>query len=349
MLGGMSGGGMGFIFDPAIRDEAQAWLQTMMLEVKQSMQDSVPFAMDPVVYDFEINDKGTFCGLNRSGDMPRGYRALVVPDLLKADFNTLSPMTRREIERAGDVCRDGGGDSDFAMRMINRILPCSVNDSESADTLQTLLKQNGFDPVGHEQLREELTFGRLGLAQNRLAATVRIQDVSDDDVTDARGEVDSSVVELGRKAISEGQAGVVTLAAGVGSRWTQGAGVVKALNMFCRMDGEFRSFLDIHLAKTRRTASQFGSAAPHVIRTGYMTDPAIRRFVEERYASGNVYVSKGASVGLRMIPTVRDLQFAWEEMPQQLLDEQQEKMRTSVRAALMNWARSSGEASSASE
>ncbi|APZ91091.1 UTP--glucose-1-phosphate uridylyltransferase [Fuerstiella marisgermanici] len=345
MLGGMSGGGMGFIFDPAVRDEAQAWLQTMMQEVKQSMQDSVPFAMNPVVYDFAINDRGTFCELKRDGDMPVGYRALVVPDLLKADFNTLSPMTRREIERAGDVCRNGGEDSDFAMRMINRILPCSINDTESADTLQSLLKENGFDPVGHEQLREELTSGRLGLAQNRLAATVRIQDVNDDDVTDARAAIENSVVELGHKAISEGRAGVVTLAAGVGSRWTQGAGVVKALNMFCRMNGEFRSFLDIHLAKTRHAAKRFEAVVPHVISTGYLTDPAIRRFVQERYDSDDVRVSKGASVGLRMIPTIRDLQFAWEEMPQQVLDEQQEKMRSSVRAALANWARSSGEAS----
>ena len=45
-----------------------------------------------------------------------------------------------------------------------------------------------------------------------------------------------------------------------------------------------------------------------------------------------------------MVPTVRDLQFMWEEMPQQVLDEQQQKMRTSLRAALTNWARGSGEA-----
>ncbi len=50
-------------------------------------------------------------------------------------------------------------------------------------------------------------------------------------------------------------------------------------------------------------------------------------------------------MGLRMVPTVRDLNFAWEEMPQQMLDGQQEKMRSSVRGALTNWARSSGEAS----
>ena len=49
-------------------------------------------------------------------------------------------------------------------------------------------------------------------------------------------------------------------------------------------------------------------------------------------------------MGLRMIPTISDLRFAWEEMPQQVLDEQQQKMRDSVRTALLNWAQSTGEA-----
>ena len=45
-----------------------------------------------------------------------------------------------------------------------------------------------------------------------------------------------------------------------------------------------------------------------------------------------------------MIPTERDLRFAWEEMPQQQLDQQQQKVRDSLRAALIQWARTSGEA-----
>jgi hypothetical protein len=45
-----------------------------------------------------------------------------------------------------------------------------------------------------------------------------------------------------------------------------------------------------------------------------------------------------------MIPTVRDLRFAWEEMPQQMLDEQQQKVRDSLRHALLQWAHASGEA-----
>jgi hypothetical protein len=46
-----------------------------------------------------------------------------------------------------------------------------------------------------------------------------------------------------------------------------------------------------------------------------------------------------------MVPTTRDLRFMWQEMPQQILDEQQQKVRDSLRHALINWARAAGEAS----
>ena len=54
---------------------------------------------------------------------------------------------------------------------------------------------------------------------------------------------------------------VVTLAAGVGSRWTQGAGVVKALHPFCKFGGRHRTFLEVHLAKSRRIGQLAGAAA----------------------------------------------------------------------------------------
>jgi hypothetical protein len=57
-----------------------------------------------------------------------------------------------------------------------------------------------------------------------------------------------------------------------------------------------------------------------------------------------VWLSPGRSIGLRLVPTVRDLQFAWQETAQQKLDEQKEKMRESIRAALTAWARQTGEA-----
>lgn len=344
MLGGMSGGGMGFIFDPAIRPEAQDWLQQMMLDVKREAEFEVPFAMDPVVYDFEINDDGTAAELLPAGPMPGGYRALVIPDLLKQNIAELPPARQRELEQAGDEVRRGDASSTLAMNLLNRILPGSSADDSSGQSLDELLADNGFDPVAHEQLREEIRTGRLGLSQNRLPQTARVEDVRAEDVVDTRSNVAADITETGRQAIAAGRVAVMTLAAGVGSRWTQGAGVVKALNPFCRMGGRFRSFLDIHLAKSRRTQQEHGCVFPHIITTGYLTDGPIRSTVEKRYADRSVYVSRGASVGLRMVPTVRDLHFAWEEMPQQVLDEQQEKMRVSVRSALTNWARSAGEA-----
>jgi hypothetical protein len=41
----------------------------------------------------------------------------------------------------------------------------------------------------------------------------------------------------------------------------------------------------------------------------------------------------------------RDLRFAWEDMPQQLLDEHHQKVRDSLRAALTGWAQRAGEGS----
>lgn len=343
MLGGMAGGGMGFIFDPSVKREAMDWLQPRMVEVKRSMELSVPFAMDPVVYDFAINDNGTFAELRHDAAMPQGYHSLLVPDWLRKGLQQLSPMTRRELERVGNACRDAGGDH-LAARLIQRILPSTSTEAKQSARLDDLLRDNGFDPIAHEQLREDLKSGRLGLAQNRLPATATIEDVVDGDVIDARGRISQSAIEAGQRALARGEVAVVTLAAGVGSRWTQGAGVVKALNPFCRMKGEWRSFLDVHFAKSRAVGQKYGMQPQHVVTSGYLTDKPLREAVQKMNQT-ELRVSRGATVGLRMVPTLRDLQFAWEEVAQQVLDPQKEKVRTSLRAALMNWARTSGEAS----
>lgn len=52
MLGGMAGGGMGFIFDPSRKAEAQDRNLGIMSETKRQLESAVPFAIEPVVYDF---------------------------------------------------------------------------------------------------------------------------------------------------------------------------------------------------------------------------------------------------------------------------------------------------------
>jgi hypothetical protein len=148
--------------------------------------------------------------------------------------------------------------------------------------------------------------------------------------------------------LARGEAAVVTLAAGAGSRWTQGAGVVKALYPFCQMSGRHRTFLEIHLAKSRKTGRATGLPVPHVVTTSYLTDSPIRsglRATRNYDYPGPVEVSPGRAVGLRLVPMVRDLRFAWEESAQQLLDVQAQKVRESLHAALMAWAAAAGEGS----
>src|SRR5436305_2631874 len=145
--------------------------------------------------------------------------------------------------------------------------------------LARLLEANGFDREQHERIRGDLRRGLIGLAQNRLPASAAIEDIRPGDVTDTRGGVDPRLTELGREALARGEAAVVTLAAGAGSRWTQGAGVVKALHPFARLAGEHRSFLEVHLAKSRHTAKQYGAAVPHVFTTGYLTHDPIAAYL----------------------------------------------------------------------
>ncbi len=91
-----------------------------------------------------------------------------------------------------------------------------------------------------------------------------------------------------------------------------------------------------------------GTWLPHLISTSYLTHEPIAEWLARHgnygYA-GPVWLSPGRSIGLRLVPTERDLRFLWEEMPQQVLDEQQQKVRDSLRHALIGWARSLGEAS----
>src|SRR5208283_3756628 len=127
-----------------------------------------------------------------------------------------------------------------------------------------------------------------------------------------------------KEALAAGMVAVVSFAGGTGSRWTKGAGVVKALNPFCRLRGKHRSFLEVHLARSRRTGRLCGTLLPHVITTSYLTHEAIQAHLraERNYDyPGPVLLSPGRSIGLRFVPMERDLRFAWEELPQQMLDE----------------------------
>lgn len=303
MLGGASGGGMGFIFRPEAKPRALVELQDIMLATKREMEHALPFAMDPVVYDFEINEHGTTAQLSKLKTAPT-WKAAV-----KGTTNGTNGHNH---------------------------------------TLDGLLDELGFDLIGHEKIQEEYRKGVIGLKQNRLPLDTTLLNASPDDVIVALTERDISpeLRELGLEELRKGTVGVVSLAAGVGSRWTQGAGCVKAINPFCKLAGRHRSFLEIHLAKSRRMSRLAGTNIPHVITTSFMTHSALETYldrVDKHNYPGPVYISQGKTMGLRLVPTGNDLKFYWEKQPK--LDEQAQKVRESGQKALLGWAESAGEAS----
>ncbi|HEY6489485.1 MAG: UTP--glucose-1-phosphate uridylyltransferase [Terracidiphilus sp.] len=350
MLGGMSGGGMGFIFDPARKAEAQKRLGQLMGEINQRLSGGVPFAMQPVVYDFSINERGTFAELltEDAAVLPTRYYALALPAVLRKEQRLLTESERSDLTHFSASC---SAEPNAQVRMrsfLDRLLPSRGNNQEDAETLDGLLSQYGFDPVQHERIQTELRAGYIGLAQNRLPTSVQIEDASPDQVFDATGEIDAQYHRIGEDALASGAVGVVTLAGGAGTRWTRGSGVVKALNPFCRLAGKHRTFVEVHLAKSRRTNRFFGHPVPHVITTSYLTHQPTEEHLrcEQNYGyEGPLFLSPGRIVGLRLIPMVRDLRFAWEETAQQLLEPQAQKMRESSRAALIAWAERAGEGS----
>src|SRR5262249_48900735 len=115
-----------------------------------------------------------------------------------------------------------------------------------------------------------------------------------------------------------------------------------------KLGGRHRTFVEVHLAKSRRASRGYAQSIPHVVTTGYLTHGPVEAHLaaKRNYGyPGPVRLSPGRAVGLRLGPMVRDLRFAWEEMPQQLLDEQAQKGRDSLHAALIGWAQSAGEGS----
>ena len=349
MMGGMSGGGMGFIFHPEYKQKAQQKLQEIMSETKHVLEHTVPFAMEPVVYDFKINENGTVCHLLKGSEaiLPVDYYTFITPALLKKELSSLTNMQRCELETVGRVSRCKQGYESFVSGLFENMLPDAGGEENQGTSLNQLLKEYGFDPELHQQIKTDLKSGRIGLAHNRIPINIKIDDVHDSEVDQFEKVNTQENYNTGIDSLKNGELAIVNLAGGVGSRWTKGAGVVKSLNHYCKISGKHRSFIETHLAKNRKLAHDIGREIPHVFTTSYLTHNAIENFLNYKDGFGmhkNLLLSPGRVVGQRLIPTERELRYMWEETPQQLLDEQAQKVQESVRNALINWAKQMGEA-----
>src|SRR5207247_2512865 len=149
----------------------------------QELQHALPFAMEPVVYDFSINERGTFSELleGEAALMPAGYYTLLVPGLLRQDPLSLSPLRRAGLDKFGAACRARPELRGIVQTLFDVVLPRGKAQHAGGQSLEALLQEHGFDRVQHEQIRADLKEGRIGLAQNRLPANAVIQDVQPED------------------------------------------------------------------------------------------------------------------------------------------------------------------------
>ena len=355
MLGGMSGGGMGFFVAPHRKDAFRGEVGAIMGRVKAELDDALPFAMEPVVYDFRINPLGTASELVEGADasLPARYYTLQVPVMIAEGSENLNTLRKADVDHFANHCPDAAELQRVFRTMINNLFPVTRAAADSAGAgwdreAERVRAENGFDPVQHEQLRDDLRRGRIGLARNRLPVDTDIRDVEDSDLVRADRPIPAAAAGIGEAALRRGEVAVVSLAAGVGSRWTTGAGVVKAINPFLNIAGQHRSFLELHLAKTRRAMRRAGATIPHVVTTSFLTHSAIERHlrVSGNYGhDGPVILSRGQSIGQRLIPMARDLTFQWEEQVHETLDENKQKVREAGRRAILGWAQSKGEGS----
>jgi galactokinase/mevalonate kinase-like predicted kinase len=352
MLGGMSGGGMGFFVDPGRRAEFVAGLERIMARAKTDLDDALPFAMNPVVYDFAVNPRGTIGSLREgpAATLPSRYYNLQVPRMIAGESN-VDDQRRRDLLHFAASHPDAGELVAAFRTTLHHLFPLVHSAGQSSDEwnreAETIKRGNGFDSVQHARMREDYLRGRIDLSRNRLPVDTDIRDVDDADLIHISPN-DEPARRRGEDAIRRGEVAVVTLAAGVGSRWTTGAGVVKAVNPFISVGGLHRSFLEIHLAKTRLSQRRYAAALPHAVTTSFLTHAAIARHLERCSRDGDavrIWLSPGQSIGQRLVPTVRSLVFLWEETPHEILDENKQKVRDASRRAILDWARARGEAS----
>jgi hypothetical protein len=168
--------------------------------------------------------------------------------------------------------------------------------------------------------------------------TTKLKDINEEEIFHFKGiKLNKEFYKLGLESIKNNEVAVVTFAGGMGSRWNEGAPIVKPINPFIKIDGKFRTFIEIHLAKSKESERLFGQKITHVFTTSYLTHHAIEDYLKRvnyHGYNGRIFLSPAKSIGHRVYPTERDIRFLWERLPQK-----HEYMKK-----VIEWAISHGEA-----
>lgn len=309
MLGGEAGGGMAFIVNPAIHHHFSEDIEGLMKEVKHKYEDALPFAMEPVVFDFAINHEGIRGELLMGGDalLPEKYYRSLISD------PSYNPGGKHQIPRPAEVSLARSRYSIPSRSASSSSIGVESSAALGCPPPAWLLDEYGFNPELHLRNKELYQTGMIGIRENRFPREVIIKDVGISDILVVPGEGHPDFARYrvkGEGALRRGEAAVVTMGAGLGSRWSCGEAVVKLLSPFVMIAGFHRSFLEIHLAKSAKTSHDFDHPVQHAVTTSFLTHRAISKTLagREYYSSpGKVYLSPSLSTIQRLYPAEDDL------------------------------------------
>ncbi len=339
MLGGEAGGGMAFIINPAIHQRFSEDMEDLMKEVKRKYENALPFAMEPVLFDFTINHNGIRGELKRGSDafLPEEYYRFFISD------PSYNPESKYQIPGATEAA--------LAIRRYSIPIGSGSISPGNGDNFAAtgrppsaeVLEEHGFNPELHRRNKALYQAGVIGLRENRIQREAIISDVGISDVLIAPGEDHPDFQRCrvkGEEALHRGEAAVVTLGAGLGSRWSGGSAVVKMLSPFVMIEGRHRSFLEIHLAKSARTSRDFGHPIQHAITTSFLTHRVISDTLSARanYSSpGEVYLSPSLSAIQRLYPTEADLREHAKPRLREMRDQEARRLARRNLDRLVKW------------
>ena len=119
-------------------------------------------------------------------------------------------------------------------------------EQESSDDLAATLDAFGFDAAWQEHLISQVRSGHISMRKNHLSAQSSLDNICKQEVEQ---QPTQRHFEQAEKLLQQGCVATLTLAGGLGSRWSGGAGVVKALAPVAKFHGKWRSFLELNLRK----------------------------------------------------------------------------------------------------
>jgi hypothetical protein len=258
MLGGMSGGGMGFMFAPHRKAEAQQFLgaadRTSASWQRPAVRDGAGRVRLP-------STRAARRDAARGAALLPAATTRCVPQWLR---------TTRGSSRAS-----AGGARPLRPRLPQRrrrlaawsrrcSTACSARPAGRRRTSaqRRPARRGSVRPRAARAVRADLKNGRTGLAQNRLPAST---------VIETSAPATSPTPRAARPTrVGQARAGdpVARRGGGADARRRRGqpvdagGGVVKALHPFCKLGGRHRSFVEVHLAKSRRVGDAHGAPDP---------------------------------------------------------------------------------------